>query len=77
MDAHSGLTAATIRDLDPEEVLQIAGASIGEALGAGVAGVGTVRTVAAIAGATLGPEATAGLVIGGFLAGVAVYYLTD
>lgn len=66
-----------MRELSFEEVGNVEGGSIGEAAASGLAGAGVSRGVAMIAGVTLGPGAAAGVLVGGFVMGVALYYLTD
>lgn len=66
-----------MRELTFNEVEMVDGASAGEVAAAAAAGIGAARTVAWVAGVTMGPGAAAAVVIGGAALGVALYYLTD
>ena len=66
-----------IEDLNFAEIELVDGASAGEAILAGVAGMAASSRVAALAGVASGGSAGAAVLLGGFALGVALYYITD
>lgn len=65
-----------MQELTMDELELVDGASISEAMGAGLAGAGATATIAYIAGVPTGGIGAAAVVGGGFLLGVALYYTT-
>jgi hypothetical protein len=76
MVALRNLRKRAMRELTQNELEVVGGGSVGGAAGACAAGIGAVGTMAWIAGAPTGGVGAAGLVIGGCLTGVALYYMT-
>jgi hypothetical protein len=66
-----------MRELTLCEVELVDGGSFGGAMAAGGAGASAAATIAWLAGAPTGGVGAAAVVVGGFLGGVALYYLTD
>ena len=67
-----------IVELNFDEVDCVGGAGeLAEVVASGLAGAAATTTVAAIAGASTAGTAGAVIVLGGFIGGVALYYLTD